>query len=151
MCGVGTSPPHPRFTTSLQVVSVGADVKMSLQPGQTVVFQKYAMAEVRVCNSPTKLQVGLTRISSAAHTAWTTVASWISGWFWRRTERRTECALHVTAAQTCRQALGAGTAAFVSSQQASLATNCLPCSMQVEIKDGNILFVAEKSIMGVCE
>ncbi len=32
----------------LQVISVGADVKLPLSPGDNVVFQKYAMAEVEV-------------------------------------------------------------------------------------------------------
>lgn len=35
-------------TESAQVVAVGDDVKLSLSKGDTVVFQKYAMAEVEI-------------------------------------------------------------------------------------------------------
>ncbi len=38
--------PDRLHTCALQVVSVGPEVKLSLAPGDIVVYQKYAMAEV---------------------------------------------------------------------------------------------------------
>jgi chaperonin GroES len=77
-----------------QVIAVGPDVKLSIAPGDDVVFQKYAMAEV--CPPSPVGQLDTRQLQQQ------TV-------FW-----------------CCRR-------------------------LQVEIKDGEVLFVAEKSILGKLE